>query len=236
MKPISACSLAVLSMVWAGPSLAFQNGQHQKISQTAISAAAASSADIQKFGPLINSWSWGIGGYSNLSGIQEISLLISDTGNPSEELAHLEDQRRLINATANRNGGDYIDILNNQLRPRYLANELSSGLASQEGAYVWMGAALHLIEDQASPPHGANILHSFGDKFEGPATELGIKQKSFIFTTSESQNKQLSDLYDGCLTATRDSIPNLKDSGSPEAQYWLLGSGGYPVHLGCNVC
>ena len=217
--------LGLVPMIWGTPLFAFQNGQHQNISQQAINNAAIVAPDIQKFGPLINSWSWGIGGSANLTTEQTLKTLFTIKGNPVEELAHLENQQAQIDATASINGGDYLDMVQAKIPDAFTAGNFSNTTPQSEGAYVWMGAALHLIEDQASTPHGANIIHGVGDEFEGPLSQNGQKIKSFVFTSNTSANIAKELLYSQCQATTQSKIPNFKNfSYSPAARLWLLNS------------
>jgi hypothetical protein len=91
-----------------------------------------------------------------------------------------------------------------------------------------MGAAVHLIEDQASPPHGANIVHDISDNFEGPFNQHGNKSIGYSATTSQAANTALTDLYNSCQVATQNNIVgnnNFKTSFSSDVyQDWLLNS------------
>ncbi len=45
----------------AGEAAAFQDAQHENITQTAINNVGSAYPDLQKFGPVIVPWAWGIG-------------------------------------------------------------------------------------------------------------------------------------------------------------------------------
>lgn len=214
---------------------AFQNGQHKKITQVAVGQITSTQyPDIVRFGPLMTSWSWGVGGPENQSGTfnQAISQW-ANLGKPAEELAHVQDQTLLMDKTAALDGGDYEAISNvNPLAPgeilaAYRLGNFSDETAHSEGAYVWAGAAIHLIEDQASPPHAADILHGLGDQFEGPLNQAGAKIDNFVFRSDEGKRSTNLTFYKDCLIQTQSLLPSYQSPvGIPPNQQlyqtWLL--------------
>lgn len=132
------------------PASAFNTSQHRDSSAQAIAAAGEDAADIRKFGGIIRQWSGGL-----------CTLNPNKLGcTPAEELAHTNNQKADF-CKVEDNGGPF-NTIRNSIRSRYVEGRqesLKGTQVNQEGAYVLMGAAVHLIEDQASMPHGANVRH-----------------------------------------------------------------------------
>ena len=144
---------------------AFENLEHQYVSNLALNGATTNdnAPDIALYHDLILSWTFGI----NYKGFL--------CGKPAEQLAHIQDQSKPLKYTAAIDGGDFETIRQNifdQYKAFNFNNE--NPTTEKEGAYVWLGAAMHLIEDQASLPHAANVWHSAPDNFEGPLTYADI--------------------------------------------------------------
>ncbi len=204
---------AALLFAIAGTARAFKNNQHDAASNLAVSHTGSEAADIQKFKSLIVGWSYGIN-YS-IFGVSGFA------GKPAEQLAHVGDQRRDISTVFNNNG-DFAGFLG-RARQQYLTQNFGSELAGQEGAYVLLGTCLHLIEDQSSPPHGANVLHQSGDHFEGPL----FPQRVEVGWTGNQGNVTPDSSYAGSLSATQAKIllpENIPPSPlSPQFnQYWVM--------------
>lgn len=148
-RPWAIIGLLELLSLGGEPAWSFENAEHRYVSGLALSGAASDgpAPDIAMYQNLTQSWSWGI----NLGGVLY--------GNPSEQLAHIQDQTQPINYTGAIDGGNFDQVRKNILI-EYKAFNFSDTTPFNEGAYVWLGAAMHLVEDQASLPHAANVWHS----------------------------------------------------------------------------
>ena len=191
----------LIILILAVASDAFKSPEHEFISEDAVNRATAAGAmDIGFYNNLLISWTWGIGQ----------PLL----GNPAEQLAHLEDQTQPFSATI-YDGGNFADLLR-RAQSQYLQFNFSSATAGSEGTYVLLGACVHLIEDQASMPHAANVLHAFGDKFESlPQLAGGFDGMQGNVSPSQS--------YINSLLTTQAKMPSyMSPSYSPPARYWWM--------------
>ncbi len=212
-------------VMFPGLSFAWQTGQHVNITKVAADKASVDCPDINRFKPQIVAWSGGIGNTQNMSGFWGTVLGFLGPTKPAEELAHLKDQTALIDDTDSLDGGNFKDIWKGQLFPSYSAGNFTSETPFDEGAYVWMGAAAHLIEDQASPPHGANIFHGPGDQFEGPVlTTFGKKTSPIDNSQIALRSQPYDQLYSACLTETQDYIrtPNFSTTlNGVSTPFWI---------------
>jgi hypothetical protein len=230
MQKAACCSsLALFLIVGQERVFAFGNAQHQNITAYSVgqfSNLADAFPDIVRFGPTITAWSWGVGGPTNFSpGLkQSVAGFINNT--PAEELAHLENPSLLMDYTSGIDGGnftDFVDIsttanvgLAGRVVGAYRQGLFTNVGATPDslGAYVWAGAAVHLIEDQASPPHAADIIHGLADQFEGPMYYLGQKTANINnfnrqippAVTSAGAPLTVADYYNACLQQTQANL------------------------------
>lgn len=140
--------LLIFLATLARPARSFNTDQHRAATARAANDldAQGASPDIARFKGLIGEWSGGVGWW-----------YLSRNTTPGEQLAHVLNQTVDI-CTVPWNGGQFTQIYN-RIFTRYNQRNYSDKSAGSEGAYVYMGSALHLIEDQASMPHGANVRH-----------------------------------------------------------------------------
>ena len=210
-------SLAMLSLMLFGGarSFAFENAEHKYVSNLALTAAATDgpAPDIAKYQALTLSWTYGIN-YFNVF-----------YGNPAEQLAHLRDQSLTIDYAGAIDGGDFTTITRS-ISDQYKAFNFSGTSPGNEGAYVWLGSAMHLIEDQASLPHATNIWHDLNDQFEGgdPQIVFGSRSSKFggALTKDSAANVSSDQAYTQSLTATQNTIAqNLCPAGSSSTSAYL---------------
>ena len=153
-----------LSIFIIAPVSAFKDAEHQAVTQdAAIHAALDGASDIGFYQNLIVSWSYGIG----------------FTGNPAERLAH--ESAQAVGGSV-YNGGQFTTLYD-RAQQEYLNFNFASQTPGNEGAYVLLGACAHLIEDQASMPHAANVFHGLSDKdgtVSGLRIELLSTRRSFV--------------------------------------------------------
>jgi hypothetical protein len=239
MTRIAALPLLIFLLTFGQVRLyAFENSQHRNITTYAISKISARDyPDIARFGPSIIGWSWGIGAPSQQNGFfATAAATVFNVGNPAEELAHLEDQTQPMDYTSGIDGGDFSDFLNikngvltGKIANAYQSSSFTNTEPVNEGAYVWAGAAVHLIEDQASPPHAANILHGLGDEFEGPESFLGGKTSNLqSFNQTVGADQPVSEYFFQCLQQTQSvlSVFTANVNGTTY-QTWLPNN--YPI-------
>lgn len=179
--------------VFAQSARAFKDSQHAAASTLAVDNAGTVAPDIDKFSLLIKRWSFGV------------------FPTPSEQLAHSGDQATLISDVKNNNGDFDGFVL--KVTERYLLNDYAVETRGFEGAYVLMGTCLHLIEDQASPPHAANVIHSLGDNFEGRVLPQYV---SVGFTGIAGAQVPFTQSYLDSLDTTQAKVPNLLSSSEVE--------------------
>lgn len=168
---------------------AFNTDQHHAVTgqavdgvinlSSSINQLGSSYPDVQKFRSKIVSWTGGVGWDLSAFGYPDNEL-------PAESLAHTLNQTIGICSIPN-NGGDFT-ALRDGVFLQYGSGKFAGTDVSDEGAYVLIGSMLHLIEDQASMPHGANVHHGqcsttvaalivpdlfSSDKFENPGHKTG---------------------------------------------------------------
>src|SRR5207248_2457125 len=101
---------------------------------------------------------------------------------------------------------------------------------SDEGAYVLMGSAIHLIEDQASMPHGGNIHHGQcsttilsallpdlfqSDRFENPGNKQAVSLAKLL------GNVDSRTAYGRSLAVTQGLLPSYSSASNGGARLWL---------------
>ena len=196
--------------------MAFNTSEHLAATTLAGDNAATITPDVQKYEALTVSWSGGVGK--------------PGLGKPAESLAHVEDQTVDI-CNVPWDGGPYADILD-RIRTTYLQKNFSSETPAGEGTYVLLGTAIHLIEDQASMPHGGNVHHGSCSSFPfaGDHFETFTRSAQVAFTGTQGLVPP-ANAYSQNLLTTQAKIPNLKSSsvirvdsqGNPvPARYWLF--------------
>ena len=195
-KLIGVIYRVILGLPIAIPLFAFKSPQHQEATQKAIDTAVLNGAiDLGPswFGPTVYSWSWGTGLGSK----------------PAELLAHNSDQS---NGSFKYNGGNFSGLLR-LISIRYQTFNFKTETNFNEGSYVLMGACAHLIEDQASMPHGANVPHGLTDQFEN------LFNVDVALTASHG-NVTPDNSYSDSLSVTQGKIPTLRSSSG--SRYWLF--------------
>lgn len=197
-------------VVFTNTARAFKSPEHQAVTTQAVNSAATLAPDIQKFQNSIINWSFGISiGGTGLA------------GDPAEQLAHAEDQTLSISDVHN-NQGPFDDFMS-RISDQYQQQNFSNESPRLEGAYVLMGSCVHLIEDQASFPHGANVLHS-QDWWDAVTDAWEVFDVRVGFTGAGGAGVPPGDDYTESLSATQAQIPALVSS-----QYNHLDQNGNPV-------
>jgi hypothetical protein len=215
MRWIASSAIAVVAFV--DPAQAFKSPEHQAATTQAVNSAGTVAPDIQKFGNQIINWSFGIsaGGTGLL-------------GEPAEQLAHAGDQTLSISDVHNNQGP--FDSFMTQITDQYQQQNFSNDAPRLEGAYVLMGTCVHLIEDQASYPHGANVLHS-QDWWSAVTDAWEVFDVRVGFTGTGGAGVPPGSDYDESLAATQAQIPglvsalynHLDQNGNPVPdQFWLF--------------
>lgn len=196
----------------AGSAWSFNTEQHRAATNLAADSLNATNQnpDIARFKNVIVNWVAGIG------------KPIPNNVTPGEQLAHVLNQNTDI-CVVPWNGGQYETIFN-RIFTRYEAGNYSDEAAGAEGAYVYMGSALHLIEDQASMPHGANVRHgacpSFTEGFDPDnfENEPLIPSKVNVSLTANQGNVAPDQAYLSSLRQTRAIVGNYATSTG--LRYW----------------
>ncbi|MEK7692321.1 MAG: hypothetical protein AAB425_15000, partial [Bdellovibrionota bacterium] len=207
--------LALSVLLVPSGAYAFNTDQHRAATGLAADSltgqSGASFGDVARFRNTIVNWTGGIG-------------LPVPAGNstPAEQLAHVLSQTPSI-CSVPWDGGPF-DTIMDRIFTRYRSGNFNGEGVGSEGAYVLIGSALHLIEDQASMPHGANIHHGScptiddvwptKDKFETPFSKVAVS-----LTANQSRNVDPDDAYLSSLGTTRNLVDDYQNPNG--GRYWF---------------
>jgi len=201
--------LGPILVLLTSQALAFNTSQHRAATTAAVDSLSAANPDLARFGNTIELWSGGVG-----------STLVPGNATPGEQLAHVLDQTTNI-CTVPWNGGQFTTIFN-RIFTRYAAGNYTGTSPTAEGAYIYIGSALHLIEDQASMPHASNVRHgacpSLISGFDPDNFEGLTKVSAGLAGTPTQGNVEPDQAYFVGLRQARAIVGNY--SSPSDVRYW----------------